>query len=355
MQKKLCCPECFDDLWLRRDHFPSLDPEHGKCDYCGTSDVLLVEPSKLADVFGMLVNVYEADPEGKTLVELMKADWQIFPEMKLDAANASQLLGDIFDDGNIVRKRFSTPATLSSEALDRWQTLRDELKCKNRWFLEQDIDHDRLGGQLNMLIATGLPEKWHRARKHTGDKPFTIYDMGAPPAKLASQGRANPAGIPYLYLASQPDTAIAEIRPHTGEIVYIAEFDTSAIRAVDLREPRRIVSPFLLEDSIQIGQLLADLRFLEQLAAELTSPVLPQRAAVDYSPSQYLCEFIKKKGFDGVLYLSSVGNGFNLALFDPSKATGGDVFRFRVGKVDVTTIPHTSTADPEVVATGTTV
>lgn len=355
MPKKRCCPECFDDRWLRDHHFPTLNPSHGTCGYCRTNNVPLVEPRKLADEFELLVNVYKDDPEGETLVELMKADWLLFPNNKLDAANASQLLGEILDNGEIVRKTFSAPSTHTSEALVRWQTLRDELKCKNRWFLEQDIDHDRLGGQLNMLIATGLPEKWHRARKHTGDKPFTICDMGAPPAKLASQGRANPAGIPYLYLASQPDTAIAEIRPHTGEIVYTAEFDTSAIRAVDLREPRRIVSPFLLEDSIQIGQLLADLRFLEQLAAELTSPVLPQRAAVDYIPSQYLCEFIKKKGFDGVLYLSSVGNGFNLALFDPFKATGGDVFRFRVGKVDVTTIPHTSTADPEVVATGTTV
>jgi hypothetical protein len=41
---------------------------------------------------------------------------------------------------------------------------------------------------------------------------------------------------------------------------------------------------------------------------------------LDYLPSQYLCEFIKSIGFDGVEYRSSLyEGGFNIALFDDNK------------------------------------
>jgi hypothetical protein len=69
---------------------------------------------------------------------------------------------------------------------------------------------------------------------------------------------------------------------------------------------------------------------------ELTRPVLPRSTATDYVPSQYLCEFIKKQGFDGVIYTSSVGTGKNLALFDVKAATCGTVFVFSVESVKVT-------------------
>lgn len=295
----------------------------------------LVEPAALAAEFESLVNVYEADPDGKTLVEWMKEDWQLFPDAKLDDAHASQLLGEILDDGNIVRKAFSPSPTYTSDGLIQWETLRDEMMFKNRWFLEQDIDRERLTGLLELLLETEVPKVWYRARIRTGDNRFTIGEMNAPPKHLASHGRANPAGIPYLYLGSQPDTAAAEIRPHTGEVACIADFTIPDIRAVDLRNPRGFVSPFLLGEASKIGQLRADLPLLERLGGELTRPVLPQRAAIDYIPSQYLCEFIKKAGFDGVLYRSSVSEGINLALFDPAKAVGGAVSLYNVTKVSV--------------------
>uniref|UniRef100_UPI000A90F176 RES family NAD+ phosphorylase n=1 Tax=Roseovarius sp. BRH_c41 TaxID=1629709 RepID=UPI000A90F176 len=97
-----------------------------------------------------------------------------------------------------------------------------------------------------------------------------------------------------------------------------------------------LVSPFICGSSDEIVQLRADLPFLESLGHELTRPVLPRSAATDYVPSQYLCEFIKKKGFDGVLYTSSVGTGKNLALFDTEAANCIRVSVFSVASVAVT-------------------
>lgn len=92
----------------------------------------------------------------------------------------------------------------------------------------------------------------------------------------------------------------------------VAEFTIpDGLKLLDLRSPRALVSPFVLGDEDQIGLLRSDIDFLERLGQELTSAILPQGALIDYVPSQYLCEFIKKCGYAGVLYRSSVSNGIN--------------------------------------------
>ncbi|MBT3144180.1 RES family NAD+ phosphorylase [Neptunomonas phycophila] len=335
MAERFCCPECFGDRVLRDEIFPTLEPKEGICDFCGTTNTLLVAPAKLADYFELLVNVYEPSLEGKTLVEWMKDDWLIFSHERMDNAHAKELLSEILNDGEIVRRTFQPSSSYSSHGLAQWDRLRDEIMYSNRWFLDVTIDEERLKELLEMLIVKELPNRWHRARIQSEDGAFQIDKMGAPPKKRSSNGRANPAGIPYLYLGSLPKTAVAEVRPHTGEVACVATFDIPEIKAVDLRNPRELVSPFILEDAKQISQLRADLPFLERLGEELTRPVQPSGAAIDYIPSQYLCEFIKKKGFDGVVYRSSVSEGINLALFNPGLAVGGDVTLFIVSKVSV--------------------
>jgi len=336
MPTRHCCPECFDDRALRRDIIPTRAVTFGTCDFCGSANVALVEPSKLADVFGLLINVYEPDTDGKTLVEWMKEDWQLFSHPRMDLPNAKDLLSEILDDGNIVRKGFAPSLAYQSEALAQWETLRDELMYENRYFLNQELNTNRLRDLLSRLIADEMPRKWYRARIRIGDETIPIEKMGAPPKRLVSHGRANPPGIPYLYLGSRPETAVAEVRPHTGEVAYVADFTISdSATLVDLRNPRKLVSPFILEDASQIGQLRADISFLERLGEELTRPVLPQGAAIDYLPSQYLCEFIKKSRYDGVVYRSSVSDGINLALFNPTKAMSGDLALYSITRVSV--------------------
>lgn len=335
MPARHCCPDCFDDRGLREQIFPFLGASHGKCSYCGTPDVDLLEPKSLAPYFELLVNVYEPSEDGQSLAEWMKKDWQLFSHPAMDVAHTKELLADILNDGEIVRQPFAPSASYNSEGLVQWETLRDEMMYRNRWFLDMTLDTDRLRQLLDHLPATGLPRTWYRARIRQGDETYEIGKMGAPPKRLASHGRANPAGIPYLYLGSKPETAAAEIRPHTGEIACVADFTIPEIQAVDLRNPRKLVSPFILGDASAIGQLRADLPFLERLGEELTRPVLPSGAAIDYIPSQYLCEFIKKSGFDGVVYRSSVSDGINLALFNPEKAIGGNVSLYNVARVSV--------------------
>lgn len=84
-----------------------------------------------------------------------------------------------------------------------------------------------------------------------------------------------------------------------------------------------------------MAALLAGLPLLERLGEELTKPVQPRSAPFEYIPSQYLCEFIKKQGYQGVIYRSSVSDGINLALFDPNLAEGVSASVARVDRVSV--------------------
>jgi len=331
-----CCPACFGDRGLRKDIIPSLSKARGDCDFCGTQNVELIEPAQLADVFELLISVYDEDPTGKPLVEWLREDWKLFVHPQMRDPMVHDLLGQILGEKDVAARICLPSALYKSEGLVRWGTLRTELLHKNRYFLDEALDADRLKELLDHLIADELPEDWYRARIMSEDAPYPIERMGAPPESLATHGRANPIGIPYLYLSSLPDAAVAEIRPHTGEMACVADFKVpKALTVADLRAPRELVSPFVLADAGAIGQLRADIPFLERLGDELTRPILPRSAAIDYIPSQYLCEFIKKNGYDGVLYRSSVSSGMNLALFSPQKAVGGTVCRYTVDRVTV--------------------
>src|SRR5262249_45497280 len=59
-------------------------------------------------------------------------------------------------------------------------------------------------------------------------QPYSNSKIGAPPPPLASTGRINRQGVSYLYLASDADTAAAEIRPHPGHVVSLGAFRASA-------------------------------------------------------------------------------------------------------------------------------
>lgn len=317
---------------------PSLSNDVGACSYCGSTDVPLVEPPKLADNFGPLISVYEpAADAGNLLVEWMRRDWGMFEHPRMDVPSAKSLLADILDDGEIVRKQFVFSSRYHTDSLHlRWETLRDELMYKNRYFPEANLERERLEGLLAQLQADEVPQVWYRARIQQGTDSYPIDQMGAPPKRVASHGRANPPGIPYLYLGSEEETAVSEIRPHTGEIACVADFRLPAdLQLVDLRNPRRLISPFFFGDEDEIASIRNDIPFIERLGQELTRPVLPQGAAIDYVPSQYLCEFIKKAGYDGVIYSSSVSDGMNLALFDPKRASPGSVRQRRVARVSV--------------------
>lgn len=336
-----CCPQYFGNAGMRKVFATIKSVEHGNCSYCASSDVDLMAPSKLTDYFEALLEIYEIDAKGKLLAEWLRDDWGMFSLPSMGKPQIEKLLYDIFNEENVIRNKFSPSKLCMTETLERWEKFREELMHQNRFFPDAQIDLDRLSVLLSRLVVESIEvsDTWYRARLQQGDAPFSLKEMGPPPNTTASHGRANPPGIPYLYLGSTPETAIAELRPHTGEKATVANFSVSkGLKFIDLRDPRTQILPFVLEDTNEIALLRGDIGFLERLGEELTRPVLPQGAAIDYLPSQYLCEFVKKSSYDGVIYKSSVSGGINLALFDPGKATAKSVASYLVSNVSVTVV-----------------
>ena len=340
--KKYCCSRCFGDKFID-DWIKANAKETGVCNYCGSENEILIEPNEFVDQFMFVSGIYKLSEQGNLLVNWFKEDWLIFDNPKMDLAHSKDLLADILNDGEIVRQRFLPTELTHTDRLEKWEKLREELKHVNRYFPSAKIDEGRFQCLLEMLIIENctLNNSWFRARIQEGQEKFDPDKMKCPPKEKATHGRANPAGIPYLYVASNPETAIAEVRPHTGEKVSVAvatlaeDTDNRKFKFVDLRNPRKSISPLGLGSEEEVALLRGDIEFLEKLGEELTRPVLPQVAGIHYVPSQYLCEFIKKLNFDGVLYRSSVGSGFNMALFDESLMNIEKVESYIVKKVSV--------------------
>jgi hypothetical protein len=267
-------------------------------------------------------------------VEWFQEDWQIFAS--LNPVKAPTLLGEILNDGEIVRKMHMPRIVPALATIEKWTSFRDEIMWKNRFFVRHELDLERLESLFETYLETDTSpfgDQLYRARIRNDDSTIPLGKMGKPPAKEVKNGRANPVGIPYLYAASTPETAIAETRPHPGDMLSVARFKvTSPLRLLNLLHPRKTISPFEVDER-ELPGLRHDLSFLCHLESELSKPILPRVADLEYLPTQYLCEFIKNCGYDGVVFKSSISVGANIALFDDSKVRANKLFQYEVTKL----------------------
>jgi hypothetical protein len=329
----LCCADCIGDEHLRRTVFEILGAGSGQCAYCARIGGPLLAPSLLRDAFEALQASYRQTGSGVPLLTVIETDWGLFGRER--CPNAEELLEEILG----AKPAFVEVAESTSDAITsavRWTEFRSELLFRNRFFPRNMPDLEGVKELLPFLLQTenGLPMEWFRARIQEDREPFPIDRMLAPPPGSAGGGRANPPGIPYLYLGSSERAALAEVRPSRGDMVSVARCKLGeGLRVVDLRNPTRKVSPFALADAELIVRYRAELPFLGLLGSELSRPIRPRDAHIEYIPSQYLCEFIKSCGYDGVVYPTAAAEGMNIALFDPAHAHAIDVTSFRITSV----------------------
>lgn len=335
IENMYCCANCFGDLFLER-RIPELSGQTGNCDYCGYINTSLVKPLELLDYFQSVCSIYAEDygNNARLLVEWFKKDWQIFTSV--DPIKAQSLLGEILNDGEKVRKTHFPLNVPDLAPIEKWRSFRDEIMWKNRFFFQHELDLDRLKALFESYLETDtsdFTDQIYRARIQTDDSVIQLDEMGRPPASQVKNGRANPVGIPYLYAASTAETAVAETRPHPGDVLTVAKFRvTKQLKLLNLIHPRKTISPFEVNES-ELSTLRHDLTFLCHLENELSKPILPRVADLEYLPTQYLCEFIKNCGYDGVLFKSSISNGLNIALFEDSKVFAEKLTQYKVTKL----------------------
>lgn len=337
-----CCPDCIGDSFF--EDIAAIRGEHVEtCECCGSEHASAVDTRVIAVYFEPLLSLYDecSSAAALPLLELLRKDWALFEGIG-DAA-ARRLLAALLPDHAGEIQRFVGKPPLNSVLAD-WPAFRQELKHKNRFFLSKRLDGDgvkELFGKCLEAARHGIPDLFYRARTCETSSGFSVDLMGAPPCNVVQGGRANPRGISYLYVASDSLTAIHEVRPHKGEYVAVAEFRrTSPLVLADLRDPRKTISPFRLSEE-ELLEFYSYVPYISRLGEELSQPVLPRTAELEYLPSQYLCEFIKHCGFDGVIYKSAVGDGTNFALFSETavQPVAVEVYQVEAASVECVHIP----------------
>ena len=333
------CIDCFKDTEIRAAI--EMTGHVGDCPICKNKNTWIYDSEQDAnktnvqEMLDSILELYvpeselsELYPEDeKMLIEdrLLK-DWNIFrgtsfevkqivseyvfesleldPRIAVERVGISQLFDEAYLNDNSIMGKYS------------WDVFKKYLRNENR-FHSKYINLEILESVLKeteSIISAGT--RFYRARV-SDKKGYSRKEMWAPPDDVASPGRANSKGQSCLYLCSSKNTAVKEIRAHAFDYVTIATFRLNRnARVLDLSS---IVhsSPFYTGND-KVAYLVNE-NTLRQIQNDLAKPMSRLDSDLDYLPTQYISDFAKFLGYDGVKYFSTFDNSsYNVALFDAS-------------------------------------
>ena len=194
---------------------------------------------------------------------------------------------------------------------------------------------------------------WHRndstGNEWVDDAPFPPERM-TPPTRNPSEGRLNPRGIAYLYLASDKKTAISEVRPSVGSLVTVAQFETTReMRLVDFSKNHAKAGgwSYLLNVPTDQWDKLSQDQIDQAVWADIDNafslPANPNEEFMNYVPTQILAESLLAQNYDGIVYRSGLNNdGYNFALFEVGSAIFKASRLFTVTHVDCKFTEHSA-------------
>ncbi len=344
-QRLYACERCFKDERLRE--WIIEQRTRGDCQWCGSQDVFIVPIFELGSIFRDAASIYVEtdDTSGDDIAYLLQGDWEVFSEDIEEAPDnlMRDMTIEILETGMDPKDAVDFPdyhGFFRSE--EPW--LEEEWEEKimallSGKLLEAMSAQDELPDRLEVAcedLARDYEEGYilYRARIHNDRSRhdrFATRELGAPPSDKTPAARANRAGELLLYLSSDAETALSEVRAWKGAAVAVAKMRLcQRLFLVDLLELKSPESPFFEENlrwKIQLGRLF------QRFADELSRPVMPHEQERLYLPSQYLCNLIKIFRYNGVIFPSAMGKGYNVVLFNPSDAEPIEVTYFRVKEI----------------------
>ncbi|WP_170846407.1 RES family NAD+ phosphorylase [Janthinobacterium sp. YR213] len=248
----------------------------------------------------------------------------------LEDVNHRQMQVEVFTAYGRDIYNYSPHTAISEGESAILRNARQALTEKN-YFLVEDEYENILSPVIRSISTTvKAGTRWYRARMgateaaanftEMGRPPTYFYEghkdksIGAPPVGASAAGRVNRPGVSYLYLASTLDTAAAEIRPHPGELVSLGCFDvTKDLNIVDLTT-NHLTKLWRTDEELEMLELVVAMEKIFSTAA-------PPSNRSTYTVTQFLGELVRRLGFDGVKFRSTVETGENLVLFDPAHAS----------------------------------
>lgn len=338
----ICCENCFKDTEIKA--IIARLGHKGHCDICHSENVPIYDANEhdtLVPLFEELLAVYKpvkllsADypPENlRLLKDELHDNWDLFNvERSLVHRIVTGICAEQYAqnpelfNGPVGIAESVQPTYMAEHSLIKtgdWEAFVKAIKTESR-FHTSHMNTEVL--QLFCAYAKRRYEAgavFYRARL-SDENGFSSTDMGAPPLLKASAGRANPQGIPYLYVATDELTTLKEIRAGAHDYVTIAAFMvTEPIDIVDLS----IIDRLSAFSGLDCTQHAINKGHLRQISREIARPLRRNDSSLDYLPTQYICDFIKsirdggRFQYHGIKYQSTISpTGHNLAIFDSSR------------------------------------
>ena len=334
----LVCLKCFSDTELIG--FIQSFGKLANCDVCASTGVSTLDLAELLDFFQELLNNFQKTQKGTPLKSKIQENWSFFSSHK----NASKILNEVAQSINSEITNANDLVEYTEEIKTNysyWDELKEKLKWQRRFLPDLEIIQD-LGwdGFFNTQFELESKEELFRARVHheSGMEAYSPEDMMCPEPKLTRGGRANPSGIPFLYLSDNQETVLYEVRASYLDELSIGEFhlkkEHEKVKIVDFTEDTLLFQPGRVNETIK-SRLLRD-----KINGELSKPMRRYDTDIEYIPTQFICEFIKVfTGASGIRFSSSlhpVGN--NVVMFDQAKMECTKVVLKKINKLDLGSI-----------------
>lgn len=312
------CASCFSEKELIA--FISSSANFGDCEVCDSKNQPLLDVSELFDFFRELLDNFKVCENGMPLSSKIQSDWSFFSS--LDVAN--KILNFVLPNALTAITSSNVNVDYTDDIIENynhWEVLKEELKWKNRFVINierlQDLGWD---GFFNTQFKLNKDVELFRARLHhqSGLEVYEPKAMTCPPKESASGGRANPSGIPFLYLSDKPETVLYEVRASYLDELSVGTFqlnpEIDSIWIVDFTEDISLFQP----NSGSINKTIKGKLLRQKISNDLSKPMRRYDSELEYIPTQFICEFIKVfTGAAGIRFNSSLHpNGNNIVLFD---------------------------------------
>ena len=336
----ICCNECFRDSEIRAEI--EMIGRIGTCPVCGGTDVWIYDSEQDADssnvsvLLESVLQLYVPEtelpdnyPEAEKLYieDALERDWKLFAiPSSLIRRIVCDLVNESYDLGtNLLFEKVGVPQLFDETYLQEhsicgiygWDEFKRILRNENR-FHSRCINTDLLSQFLkDAEIRVKSGETFYRARltNERGENGFSRKEMGAPPADIAASGRANSKGQSCLYLSSNKKTTLKEVRAHAFDYVTIATF--KPIRDLRILDLSSITHNTPFYEGNNLLSFLINEPQLRRMEIDMAKPMSRWDSDLDYLPTQYISDFAKYIGFDGVKYYSTFDkSAYNIALFD---------------------------------------
>ncbi len=338
------CACCFADEEVK-SFIKDESSEEGVCDFCNKKGAL-IDIGKFLDFFTQLLAIYIPSKDGVLLSRKIQDDWNLFNDEIVCNTLLDKILPQIDREdlqNEEIRVNYNHDI---NECVSYWSILKTEIKEKRRFITNTDnlleLGWDTL---FPNPISLAIDKKLYRARIHetSTQSKYDATKMGVPPIDKATTGRANPMGIPYLYLCEDIITTLYETRALYLDKVSIGTFSIigdKPLNIIDLTAKQNVFrSPFTAEDiSIMVKSKL----LMSQISKDLSKPLRRYDSEVEYVPTQFICEYIRYiYKVDGIKFNSSLHiNGINYVIFNHKLLDCINVEEHQITTVEIKSTPQ---------------